>query len=227
MTVIASGVGLLAVRDRSPKPPSSSTSWRTPVKFDRDIAGLLDFDHHLLQADLLGVFEVLRINQPSNETVVVEVSPVDIWFARSNASEVRSFWVRESEWSRYRELLTPGSKVIAFASGGPSTESVFTYGTNSVFKVDGDVVRCASGNTVYGVLTAGVVCSEPSRVMGKAISTSEMKSSILAARENAVARHQELAAALDHTTRTLTVPSADHVPAEQNELSTTTTTKKN
>ncbi len=190
-----------AASSNHPSPP-----WRMRGNTHRDPANLLNMDHVLVQTDLVGEFRVERVTlSDDGHSVLVEVSPLDVWFNRNPNQERLTLGVESDAWGDFRHILVEGQRIVAFVSGGSWTRSTFTYDEKSIFAVaeDGRIL-CGSGNPLFAVSNNGFTCSIQEYMPTSPLTVAEMKQQMHGARSRAVNRLPELAARLDAERRPLT-----------------------
>ncbi|MBL8944983.1 MAG: hypothetical protein JNK45_17600 [Myxococcales bacterium] len=170
---------------------------------DRDIGLLMNMDHHLVDADFIGVIEV------DTAALFTDVSGLPMQAITADVADiVASRWSAEPSISLVTDAgfdhLTVGSKYLVLMSGGPWHHGPFTHRENSVFEVlpTGELA-CSGGDLLYGVMHDGFYCAPAGTVEGAPVLLPDVLARIPCLRDRAVARLPELAAELDKDPRKL------------------------
>jgi hypothetical protein len=164
---------------------------------------LMPMDSHVLEADFIGVIEVVSMETTDDPTVPqwrVGAEIVETWASRWEAGRVKlDFPIRAGSIP-----LVEGERYVVLMSGGPHRESPFTHRDNSVFPIlDSGRVNCASGIPLFAVSTAGFMCSAQPLVVGEPLTVEQMHTQLTRARTRAAARQPERMRALDAAARPL------------------------
>lgn len=164
---------------------------------------LMPMDSHVLEADFIGVVEVVSMETMDDATIPqwrVGAEIVDTWASRWRDQRVKlDFAIRAGSIP-----LVEGERYVVLMSGGPHRESPFTHRDNSVFPIlDSGTVNCASGIPLFAVSTGGFMCSAQPLVVGAPLTLEQMRTQLERARTRAAERQPERMRSLDAAARPL------------------------
>lgn len=170
---------------------------------ERDIGLLMSMDHHLVDADFIGVIEIdtsaLFTDSEGRPMQTVTANIADLLTTRWSVGVDLSL-VTDAGF----EHLAVGSKYLVLLSGGAWNDSPFTHRENSVFEVlPSGELACSGGDLLYGVLHDGFFCAPAGTVIGEPMLLPDVLDRIPCLRDRAILRLPALAWDLDKSPRAL------------------------
>jgi len=149
-------------------------------------------DHHLLEADFVGIVRVLSIDPPGEEdepTYGIDLSVVATWYSRWETTDALSIRVAPDA-----VLLRAQRDYLVMLTGGEYAHTPFTYREHSVFSIDDDgYVACWDTLPLFAVTSEGFLCQPREMVSGDPIDINEVRRQFEVRRDRAARRHPELA----------------------------------
>lgn len=171
-----------------------------------DAEQITAMDHVLARADFIGVVQVERILSPTPTLpdYQIDLRVEDPWFSRLPEDRLLRIGVNGSAWGHYRRMLQEKPRLLVMLSGGPWTESSFTYRHNSFFRVERDLtLRCNTENALYAINQSGIWCSNADHMVGAPVSLPALRAQVLDARTRVAERLRPLVTHLDRLRRPL------------------------
>jgi hypothetical protein len=168
---------------------------------DRHPDHLADMDDVLLEADFIGVVEVVS-RKDAGGNAEATLRPAEQWASRWDVDGDLTIRFRDSD-GEFR-MVQAGKSLLVMLSGGPWQRSPFTFRSNGIFVIERNgVLTCASGNPLFGSSSAGSLCSRSDLVATPPLNVAGARDVLLRLRATTLRRRATEAAALDPQRRPL------------------------